>query len=98
MNQPTFSDVIEPGLASALATMREEAINADAMALLACERSKYSVQDYWMCVEFVLQRLHDRIAREHGLSARCPIGPFRAKLNEFRKSVTTSNTSGLYPL
>ena len=64
----------------------EEAREADERALLACQRSKYSIQDYWMCVEMRMANLANRIARKHYLPVRCPIFSYRMALNEFRKS------------
>jgi len=69
-----------------LLMIEEEVREADEKAERACRQSKYSIQDYWMCVEFKFQRLHDRIAREHGLP-RLEEMPYRRKLNEFRKSL-----------
>lgn len=70
-----------------LAIIADEARLADERAENACKRSKYSVQDYHMCVEFSLQQLHDRIARESGLDVRCEIFPFRARLSAFRRDL-----------
>ena len=64
----------------------EEAREADRKAERACSQSKYSIQDYWMCVEFKFQRLHDQIAREYGVPLLEEM-PYRKKLNEFRKSL-----------
>ena len=64
----------------------EAAREADERAQLACQRSKYSVQDYWMCVEMRMATLADKVARRHYLPERCPVFPFRMALNEFRKS------------
>ena len=64
----------------------EAAREADERARLACQRSKYSVQDYWMCIEMRMSALADRIARKHYLSMRCPKFSFRMALNEFRKN------------
>ena len=70
--------------------IQDEACQADECAAEACKRSKYSVQDYHLCVEFYLQRLHDRIAREAGLGRRCPRFPFRQQVSQFRKNVRRS--------
>ena len=70
-----------------LAIIADEARMADERAENACKRSKYSVQDYHMCVEFALARLHDRIAQDAGLDVRCEIFPFRVKLSSFRKGL-----------
>jgi len=64
-----------------------EAKEADDKARAACVRSKYSIQDYWLCIEFVLQRLADRVARESGLAMRCPHYPFRQRIERLRKEV-----------
>lgn len=64
----------------------EAAREADERAQMACQRSKYSVQDYWMCVEMRMSALADKLARKHYLPIRCPIFSFRMALNEFRKS------------
>ena len=69
-----------------LSLIADEVREADRKAEEACLRSKYSVQDYWMCVEFKFQRLHDRIARDHGFP-RLEEMSYRRKLNEFRKSL-----------
>jgi len=69
-----------------LTLIKEEVHEADRKAEHACIQSKYSIQDYWMCVEFKFQRLHDRIAKEHGLP-RLEEMSYRRKLNEFRKSL-----------
>lgn len=70
-----------------LDVIQDEALQADRRAQNACERSKYSVQDYHMCIEFYLQELHDRIASQSGLSRSCPKFPFRQKLSKFRAEV-----------
>lgn len=75
------------GINRVLETLKDAALEADAKAADACMRSKYSIQDYWMCLEFWTQRLHDRIAKEHGLDARCPHGPFRQQLHGFKRAV-----------
>lgn len=62
-----------------------EARQADERAAEACARSKYNIQDYHMCIEFYLQHLHDRIAKEAGLERRCPKFLFRQRLAKFRK-------------
>lgn len=74
-----------------LSIIRSEAEDCDKKAEEACKKSKYSIQDYWMCVEYRLQRLHDRIAKESGQDIRCPHYPFRVRLAEFRKA--TQNES-----
>ena len=62
-----------------------EAKEADDKAMAACARSKYSVQDYWLCIEFRMQQLADRIARKAGLAMRCPKYPFRQRVDRLRK-------------
>lgn len=74
-----------------LVILRDAALEADEMAMEACMRSKYSVQDYWMCMEFWTQRLHDRIAKESGINEKCPHGPFRSRLSEFKASIRASS-------
>lgn len=69
-----------------LALIESEVREADEKAEKACKQSKYSIQDYWMCVEFKFQRLYDKIAKEHGLP-RLEAMSYREKLNEFRKSL-----------
>jgi hypothetical protein len=71
-----------------LTTICDEAKQADERAAEACKRSKYSMQDYHICVEFYLQNLHDRLARESGLSLRCPIYPMRQKIADLRRSLS----------
>lgn len=68
-----------------LDTIQDEARQADERAADACSRSKYSIQDYHMCTVFYLARLHDRLARESGLSRRCPVFPFQQRLATFRR-------------
>ncbi len=70
-----------------LEIIRDEALLADNRAADACSRSKYSIQDYFMCIEFYLQNLHDRLARESGLPIRCPHFPMRVKIAALRKEV-----------
>ena len=70
--------------------LKEEIRAADANAEKATRQSKYSIQDYWMCLEFKLQRIHDQIAKECGFE-RVPEMPYRKKLNEFRKSLLKQN-------
>lgn len=77
-----------------LEIIRDEALLADTRAADACSRSKYSIQDYFMCIEFYLQNLHDRIAREAGLSVRCPHYPMRVKIAALRKEVSRELKSG----
>lgn len=74
-----------PSLESILDIIQAHAEEADRRAEEACKRSKYSIQDYHMCTEFAMQRLHDDIARSAGSQRRCPVFPFRARLNEFRR-------------
>ena len=76
--------------------IEEEAAACDAKAEQACVRSKYSVQDYWMCVEFKFQRLHDELASELGLTRRCRTFAFWKRLNEFRRSVIDAPNAGLH--
>lgn len=70
-----------------LDTIQDEARQADERAAEACARSKYSMQDYHICVEFYLQKLHDRLAREAGLERRCPTFPMREKVANLRREV-----------
>jgi hypothetical protein len=70
-----------------LTIIADEARQADERAAVACERSKYSIQDYHLCIEFYLQRLHDRIAAESGSDRRCPQFPFRRRVADFRESL-----------
>jgi hypothetical protein len=81
-----LADSVEQVVLRILARIEEEASACDAKAEQACIKSKYSIQDYWMCVEFKFQQLHDDLAREHGLPRRCRTFAFRKRLNEFRKS------------
>ena len=76
-----MSDIIN----TILDMIQEHAKRADERAAAACMKSKYSIQDYHMCTQFAMQRLHDDIARQHGLERRCPVFPFRRRLNEFRR-------------
>ena len=66
--------------------IEEEVRSADQKAEQACRQSKYSIQDYWMCVEFKFQRLHDQIAKEYGFN-KLDVMPYRSKLNNFRRSL-----------
>jgi len=66
------------------------ALKAGAKAREACIKSKYSIQDYWMCIEFSFSRLHDDIARENGLSRRCKQSVFRKAVAEFRRSIISA--------
>jgi len=75
---------------SILDRIEEEARLCDTKAERACARSKYSIQDYWVCLEFQMQRLHDTIARDLGLSRRCPHFSFRKRLAEFKQSLRES--------
>jgi hypothetical protein len=70
-----------------LQMIANEAQDADQKAAHACMKSKYSTQDYYLCLEFYLARLHDRIAKEYGIQKRCEIFPFRKKLNNFRRGL-----------
>jgi hypothetical protein len=63
------------------------ALEAGAKAEECCVRSKYSIQDYWMCIEFSFARLHDSIAREAGLSRKCKHSSFRQAVATFRRTV-----------
>lgn len=78
-----------------LSIIRDEALQADNRAAEACARSKYSIQDYHICIEFYLQNLHDRLAREAGLPIRCPNYPMRARIAELRKTVIRETESGI---
>lgn len=75
--------------------IQRHAEDADRRAEDACKRSKYSIQDYFMCVEFKMQQLHDDIARRAGSSRRCPTFPFRARLNEFRRETIAQPSAGV---
>ena len=75
-------------ISSILTELRQAARHADRKAALACAKSKYSVQDFWMCMEFWTQRLHDRIAKKVGLKLICPHYPFRQQLTRFKKGLT----------
>jgi hypothetical protein len=77
--------VVSEILQKILEIIEDEAREADIKAAEACKRSKYSAQDYWMCIEFKMQRLHDKIAKEFGINKRCPHFPFRKKLLAFKK-------------
>jgi hypothetical protein len=72
-------------VAEVLAIISDEAMKADKKAEEACIKSKYSVQDYWMCLQFNLSSLHDRIARAAKLPTRCPRGRFSQALLEFKR-------------
>jgi hypothetical protein len=76
-----------------LEIIRDEARQADSRAAEACKRSKYSMQEYHICIEFHLQKLHDRIAREAGLPIRCPIYPMRVRIAELRRMVAREFSS-----
>jgi hypothetical protein len=84
---------VDPVVRRCLDILRAAALDADAKALDACRRSKYSIQDYWMCLEFWTQRLHDDIARDIGLDERCPHGEFRKRLAEFKRSVSDASNA-----
>lgn len=77
--------------------IQAHAEEADRRAEDACKRSKYSVQDYHMCTEFAMQRLHDDIARAANLTRRCPIFSFRARLNEFRRATIEAGYKVVFP-
>ena len=66
--------------------IKQEIKEADRKAEEACKKSKYSIQDYWMCVEFKFQGLHDLVAKEFGYP-KAEIMPYRKKLNDFRKTL-----------
>lgn len=78
-----------------LKIIRDEALRADNRAAEACARSKYSMQDYHICIEFYLQNLHDRLAREAGLSTRCPVYPMRARIADLRREVARELIGGI---
>jgi len=84
MSEPTHGGA-GLSLAKILEIIRRSAREADEKARAACLRSKYSIQDYWLCIEFRLQALHDAIAREAGASIRCPRFPFRKAVDAFRR-------------
>ena len=69
-----------------LKIIQSHAHDADEKARRACLRSKYSIQDYWLCIEFRLQRLHDEIAMSAHLPNRCPSFEFRLHVQRFRKA------------
>lgn len=73
--------------------IQDEARQADDRASEACMRSKYSIQDYHICIEFYLQNLHDRLARESGLSRRCPHFPMRQMIANLRREVKAAMTT-----
>lgn len=77
-----------------LATLREAASDADENAALACRRSKYAVQDYYLCLEAWTQRLHNTIAAKYGLSERCGRGAFQSKMDALRASLKTPHDGG----
>jgi uncharacterized protein YydD (DUF2326 family) len=66
--------------------IENEIVEADKKAERACQQSKYSIQDYWMCVEFKFQRLYDCIAKKYQFPKMREM-PYRRKLNDFRKSL-----------
>ena len=61
--------------------------DADKKAEDACAYSRYSIQDYWMCIEFQLQQLADVIAIKYNLDKRCPKYDFRKRLTEFKNDI-----------
>lgn len=81
-----------------LDSLQYDILFADARAKEACKRSKYSVQDFYMCLEFHLSRVFNRMAKNHGSSRRAEIGKFRNKLNEFKKKIITEDTIELIEL
>ena len=84
--EPLQDDGLSSEVSKILDLLKDEIRQADEKAETACKQSKYSIQDYWMCLEFKLQRIHDQIAKEHGYE-RVPDMPFRIKLNQFRRSL-----------
>lgn len=74
--------------------IQSAALEAGRKAEEACVKSKYSVQDYWMCLEFWTQRLHDRIAKRHGLRRRCQQSEFRKALLAFKRSRKLDHNRG----
>lgn len=97
--QSTLNLPSDPAVASSVLLSRvldriqDAAKEADEKAEESCKKSKYSIQDYWMCMEFWAQRLHDDLAREHGLERRCPHYPFRVKLAAFKRDVATRDNA-----
>lgn len=60
----------------------------------ACIRSKYAIQDYWLCLEFKFQQLYDDLAKIFGIDKKCPIFPFRNRVNDFRKNELRQTLNG----
>ena len=77
-------------LDAVLDIIESHALEAGAKAEECCSRSKYSIQDYWMCIEFSFARLHDSIAREAGISRRCKHSSFRQAVASFRSAVISA--------
>jgi len=67
-----------------------EALEADQKAMEAYRKSKYSIQDYWLCIEFKMQTLYTRIAKKNNLEVRCKKGEFQEKVSEFRRGLDRS--------
>ena len=84
--EPLSDDGLSDPVKDILELLKDEIREVDGKAEMACKQSKYSIQDYWMCLEFKLQRIHDQIAKKYNFD-RLEEMPFREKLNEFRKSL-----------
>jgi hypothetical protein len=72
--------------------IEQEAQEADYKAMEACRKSKYSIQDYWLCIEFKMQTLYTRIAKRHNLPNRCKKGEFQEKVATFRRNLDNFST------
>jgi hypothetical protein len=80
-----------------LEIVRAEARRADNNACAAMIRSKYSIQDYHLCMEQYLARLHDRLAIAGGLPDRCPHYAYRQAVLRFRRAIIDVTTPQLTP-
>lgn len=63
----------------------------------AFSKSKYSTADYWLCVEFKLQRIHDDFAKSIGDKRKCGWSKYREFISEKRhdwRALQQSNQEG----
>ena len=83
-----IQDSFPVDLCAVLDIVEQHARDCDGKAMNACASSRHSIAEYWICIEFKMQQLHDDLARRFGSPRRCPHFEFRQKLAQFKGSLS----------
>lgn len=65
--------------------LEEETLEAGRKGGEAFTRAKHAIAEYWLCIEFKYQYLHDLYCRHFGLKAPSPHSSFREHIAASRR-------------